>query len=233
MDHLEYAKQGRRVFALQFPNGERVPFHLLTWKEYQVYQRLLMVGTIPEHILEKNIYEQCVISTDCIERMFDMEAGIVPTVSGVIMRLSGPSPSIEVFNQDLEVFRQQAGQMGSEVIKLICRAFPAYKPEDIEKMDWPDVLLRLTQAESMLMAAGQLEEPIKMLSHEEAGKSGKFDVEKAIKESRHGLHDVDHGVPPELKHANKKNELRRQEQEKLKSVGLSPQQLEQLQRRRQ
>jgi hypothetical protein len=119
-----------------------------------------------------------------------MRAGIVSTVVKLIMQMSGPA-NPESFNSDLEIARKLVDTLNSQVIMVICRAFPAYKPEDIADMQWSDVLIRLAQAERILMKKQppELMEPLRMLNEEELEQTkqkqpGQIDVNALVKDGR-------------------------------------------------
>lgn len=101
-----------------------------------------------------------------------MLAGTVPTVVQNIMMFSGPG-SIDQFNQQLNSARVVASMAMHEMVGVICRAFAAYTPEQVYALKYDDFLLRLAQAESMLMKAGVLTQPLELLSKEEQGKARK------------------------------------------------------------
>jgi len=185
---LQHAREGRRIFRITFPDGERIPFRLLTWEEFNIYWKLYTKGTIVSDVLEDELFRECVVDPDCIDRMPDMPAGVVPTVVSVIMQLSGPAEA-DNFNNSLDLQRQLVDTINSQVIMSICQAFPAYKPEDIEKMPWHTVLERLAQAERILMSMGFLKEPLKLLTPEEAEKAqgkakGRVRAEDLVKDGR-------------------------------------------------
>jgi hypothetical protein len=120
-----------------------------------------------------------------------MRAGIVPTVVGVIMNNSGPGEDPKAFNNTLDAIRPAVDSINSQIVMLICRAFPAYKPEDIYKMPWEDVVLRVVQAERILLYGNppQIQEPIRLLTGDELEKKtkkkpGKINVEELIADGK-------------------------------------------------
>lgn len=180
MDLLSEALQGRKVFRIHLPDGQRISFRLLSWGEFNAYYEAANKGIIAVDIIEDAIFRKCVIEKRFIDTMYEMRAGIVSTVATLILSFSGPT-NAETFNRDMDIHRAQAGNLNSQIRTLICQAFPAYKPEDLETMTWPVILERLAQAEQIL----RLEEPIRLLTAEEqekANKKGSFDIEKMIKE---------------------------------------------------
>jgi hypothetical protein len=190
MDLLHEAREGNRVFKITFPSGEVIPFRLLSWDDFNKYEGLSQKGTIPADIVEDSIFRQCCLDPVRIDESYEMRAGIVSTVVGLIMHMSGPG-DIDGFNNDMNIAREMVDTLNSQVIMVICRAFPAYKPEEIGEMSWSDVLVRLAQAERILMKKNppELMEPISILSKEEQElashkQSGQIDVGQLIKDGR-------------------------------------------------
>lgn len=190
MNLIEEAKRRNRTLRLTFPDGKRIPFRLLTWERYSAYWELLLKGHVVPAIIEQEIFNECVLDYDYIANSGNLRAGIVGTIAAVILQMSGPNnPSL--FNAAIDSCRQHIDTIDSQIVMVICRAFPAYKPEDIEQMTWNKVLFRLAQAERILMSKNppELAEPIRVLSPEEIKesqrkKSGKIRVEDLVREGR-------------------------------------------------
>jgi len=225
MNLLEESKQGNPVYRLNFPGGKRISFRLLTWKRFNDYWGLMQRGTISNTILEDAIFKECVLDNDDIEQMHSMLAGIIATVAMVIMRMSGPS-DLEAFMPDLEVKRIETSDLRSQITMTICRAFPAYTPETIELLPWPKVLLRLAQAESILLESNppQLQGPMQMLSPEEVKKqhrtvSGQANANELVLEGKKAaaaIRGEEPGqlTPTQLAQIEKINELKKRRQRK-------------------
>lgn len=185
MDLLKEAKHGKRVLRINFPTGESIPFVLLSWRDFKMYKELYYKGTIPEAILENAIFEECVLDKHYISNMHDGLAGIVSTVVGLILAMSGPSPDANVFNETLDLARREVDTIESQLIMTICQAFPAYSPEDIQKLPWKTILVRAAQAERILLSGG-LQEPLRAVTQEELAKlqkqqPGMVDVNKLVR----------------------------------------------------
>ena len=175
MDLLSLAKEGKKTFQITFPNGQVVPFRLLSWGEFSTYQDLSLKNTIPAFLIEDTIFNQCVLDQYLIDTLVDLNAGVVSTVVSIIMQLSGLM-EISTFNESIQLARGIVDSVNSQIEIVICRAFPAYKPEDLRRMYWGDLLIRLAQAERILMSKNppELSEPIKLLSAEEQKKQPKM-----------------------------------------------------------
>lgn len=169
MDILAEAKQGNRVFKIEFPDGTRVLFRSLVWERFNMYMELQLKGSLPNDLIEDAIFRECVLDAVTIDSMGRFRAGVVHTVASVAMHISGPA-DLETVNPSLEIARTQVDSLNSQIVMVICRAFPAYSPEDIEAMPWNKVLIRLAQAERILMTKNppELAEPVRVLDPQEA-----------------------------------------------------------------
>ena len=189
MDLLAETRQGNKVFSITFPDGVCVPFRLLSWKDFNGYEELSRKKTIPIDIVENTIFKQCCLDPVILNNVHEMRAGVVSTVVHLVMKLSGPG-DIESFNSDMDIARTAVDTLDSQVIMVICRAFPAYKPEEVMDMAWSDVLIRLAQAERILMkqTPPELTEPIRMIPKNEQdemqAKDGQIDVNELVKDGR-------------------------------------------------
>lgn len=183
MDLIAEAKAGHKVYRYTFPDGTRVPFRLLSWGDFNLYYRLYQKGTIAEDILENQIFKECVVDSGILEQMHDMKAGLVSTIAGIIMVLSGPA-DLDKFDGQLEIARQTVDTINSQIVMIICRAFPAYTPEDIEQMSWETTMQRLAQAERILMSKQppELAEPLKLTPLKDGQKAGKVNPADLVAE---------------------------------------------------
>lgn len=141
-----------------------VPWKLLSIQDYIQYDSDVKRGLIPLSHLENEIFKKCVLDDSLLRQFDSLKAGVIATVVQHIWEYSGPT-GIDSFNQDIENARVSLSSDGSKVLhqcaQLISTAFP-YKPEEIYGMDYPTFLLRLAQAESKLIQAGMLKEPIRI-----------------------------------------------------------------------
>jgi hypothetical protein len=83
------------------------------------------------------------------------------------MQQSGPR-STEEFNSHLNFSRNKLNNnIFHQMTSLICTAFPAYKPEDVEALTYETFILRLVQAEVTLLRTGYLEQPLALINNAE------------------------------------------------------------------
>jgi len=163
MDLVEAKLSGKRLFRLNLPGIGTIYFYLPNWKEYKAFSSLLASNVLSAAQIEDIIFDKYVLNSDIIKEVLENKAGIISTVASLIMRLSG-TEDIEVISEMLNLARERSNLFDAQIISLICHAFPAYKPEDIENMSWSEVILRLAQAEQLLIARGLLEKPLELTS---------------------------------------------------------------------
>jgi hypothetical protein len=145
-----------------------IKFTLLNWREYKALSELLDCG-VPLITIEEIVWERCILDSKLQnpKEWDDLNAGIISTIAGLVLYLSGSS-SLNDINLKFNYQRDNVAIDLNEQIPLyICSAFPAYKPEDLDEMPWPQVLTRLAQAERLLLERQILTEPIKWVSPEE------------------------------------------------------------------
>jgi len=182
MGFLEQIEQGIRIFQLSFSDGTIVRFRLLNWEESKIYIRLFSRPELPLDLVAERIFRDCVVDQHILNRMDTLRAGVVSTIVELIIAMSGPVSDVEKFNKDLDEARALASLPDSFIVTTICRAFPAYKPEDIETMDWDKVQYRLAQAESILIPLGQLNSPLKLTT----GQPKQNEASKIFNDPLHG-----------------------------------------------
>jgi len=210
MDILQLAQNKERVFRITFPNGEVVLFKLLCWQDFKAFQNALDKQIIPRDVVVDRLLRRCILDLSVLETFDTKPAGIPYTIAELVMALSGPSPNPDLFNEVLEVARKQATTVENQIVVLICKAFPAYKPEDLMAMKWSEVVIRLAQAEQILISRNELQEPIKMLTKaelEHAEKAKTLDIDKLVHE----------GLPREQE-TERGREASPQQQRQLESV---------------
>jgi hypothetical protein len=143
-----------------------IPWKPLSIGDFVKYDQEIRSGQKPSFVLEEEIFSKCVLDKSFIEDQ-TLDAGIVPTVAQHIMMVSGPL-GIEEFNDNLQEVRASSSSAIYEMIILICRAFPAYTPEVLLDLSYEEFLIRLVLAESTLLNAGVIKEPIRLITKTES-----------------------------------------------------------------
>ena len=126
-----------------------VLFKTLSYDKFQTAKRISKAYPALAPIVEENIWEECVVEHTLEGTIDTLNAGIVSTIVKLILHFSNPI-SLSKVQAELEEIRNEKTDIREEMIIKICKAFPAYKPEDIEAMEWKEQLKRLVQAEKIL-----------------------------------------------------------------------------------
>ncbi len=153
-------------------NDRVIPWRLLSLGEFQYYESCLKQEKIIPEILEDEVFKKCVLDKWLVENTGYLPAGLITTVTQNIMNASGPQ-GLDEFNNALEEQREIANEPIHNLVGLIVAAFPAYKLEDVYAMPYDTFLLRLAQAEPVLLRMQIISEPIKLMTPEEIEKRSK------------------------------------------------------------
>lgn len=140
--------QHRNMYVFKTAQGS-VLFKLLDYNKVKIAEKICNAYPSLAPTIEDNIWEECVIEHSFPYVLDDLNAGIVSTVVRVILRMSIPATLDEV-EKVLQEARDQNADIRDDIIIKICQAFPAYKPEEVEGLDWQMQLKRLSQAEKIL-----------------------------------------------------------------------------------
>jgi hypothetical protein len=108
----------------------------------------------------------------------DQPAGIIPTIVKTVMYMSGAMKGPAIIKQ-LDSHRPKISNIEDQLVCIVCKAFPAYTPEQVESLNWQTLLKRVAQAEQILGM-----EPIKLIDHEadhaKMVAEAKFNLQKEI-----------------------------------------------------
>ncbi len=171
------------VYLTETPDGLRIPWKPLSMGDFIDYEALLRNNPYTSSIIENEIFTKCVLDKSILKNIDLQKAGTINLIVTCIMQYSGPQ-EINEFNQTLDIYRAVAEQPMHHMITVICQAFPSYTPDDLYKLDYQTLMLRLAMAESKLMRIGALQEPIRLYSEaeekkiQEKPKKKKIDIEK-------------------------------------------------------
>jgi hypothetical protein len=181
----------------------------LPWSEYKKLREARLIrGADIDIDLEEFVYNKCVIFSsydeepppelDIEDKMLfvedcrlDQPAGVVSTVVKAILYFSGALKADTIIQQ-LDSQRGAIDNIEDQLTVAICRAFPSYTPEDIEKMEWQTVLKRAAQAEATLMGR-VIEPPFRIVTEEDIEKEKrkhKIDIQKEIKDMSREWNDI-------------------------------------------
>jgi hypothetical protein len=180
----------------------------LAWSDYKkLREARLLKGAAIDLDLEEYLYDTCVIVStydktpsldlDELDQLLfrkedrdEQPAGVISTVAKDILAHSGSINPLAIIDQ-LDEHRAVIDNIEDQLVVAICRAFPAYTPEDVDKMDWDTVLKRAAQAESIMMNR-IIVAPFTVVSEEDiiaAQAAEKFNLQKEIRETMRMVHD--------------------------------------------
>lgn len=179
MDLLDAFQKYKNLYRIYFQDGLEVYFRLLTHDEYLAFTRLYPSQAVYPSAIEDEILKRAIINNEILAHEDILRAGALDTVLKLIMKFSSIEYSSETgaigrFNDLMSSARTLANHPENFTTTFICRAFPAYKPEDVEQMDLNTRALRLAQAETILMRTGFIEEPIELKPLKQASSVDQF-----------------------------------------------------------
>jgi hypothetical protein len=185
------------LYKTSFDDGF-VIWKALSFESFKKYRdSKMLLGASIDVALEEKVFKDCMLFssydqdipydlTTEIERTLwrekqreQFKAGVVSTVVRSILQISGVTDGNEVLIQ-LDKHRDYINNIEDQIILRICQAFPAYKPEDIEVMDWQTILKRAAQAETILGHYFEIDNP--EARAKEAESKQRFNLNKEIKE---------------------------------------------------
>lgn len=138
---------------------------VITWKplsiqEFFYYDDLSRDPELLPSVLEDEIFRKCV-DKEYAKEIDKLSAGTISVVVQNIMEHSGPL-SVDHFNAFLDEKRIQAKEPINHLVTLVIRAFPGYTPEQVYALPFDTFMLRIAQAESLLMLLNIVTEPIRL-----------------------------------------------------------------------
>lgn len=126
-----------------------VLFKALSYADCETAKRICNNYPALAPVVEDNIWEECVIEHTLPGTVDTLNAGMISTIVRLILGFSNPT-SIADIEYEINDIRDSSKNIREDMIVKICQAFPAYKPEDVEAMEWKTQLKRLVQAEKVL-----------------------------------------------------------------------------------
>jgi hypothetical protein len=197
MNYLDHKLESKTaLFRTDFDDGY-VVWKCLQWRDYRKYRDARgILGSKVDLEIEESVFNSCVIFSsfddspppDLEEDLApfwqeksreEQPAGVISTVVKLIMYASGATNGPTILQQ-LDQHRPNAENIEDQLVVAICRAFPAYTPEQVEAMDWQLLLKRAAQAENILGTRFEI------VDHEAEERKRiadqKFNLEKEIRE---------------------------------------------------
>ncbi len=153
MEFHEALSQHKELYLFEL-EGYRVLFRLLTWEDFKNFSHLILQYDSMLYDLEDMIWNVAVIEHNFLSGLEYIEAGVVSSVAQLVLYLSGnlvnSEAAIAKLNEDLTIARVGVGLLDSQIKLAICEAFPSYKPEELDKLTWTQILERLAFSEKLL-----------------------------------------------------------------------------------
>lgn len=149
MRPLDALYAGKTLYTVSFDQHGHIIFTLLPFAVAVGIQRLLAEHPAATLLCEEFIWETCVFEHP-YDDLDNTLAGIVSSTARLVLYLSS-LPELK----DKQTLQKECRQLVAEDFILqaqaiICKAFPAYKPEDLNKLSIIELMQRLAQAEMIL-----------------------------------------------------------------------------------
>jgi len=157
---LNFVASDTSLYQIELADGTTAKFHLLDYNSFVRCKALLERNPVMIPLIEEEIFRTCVVDPIYIvDHMFDQKAGTISSIATAIYMTSGPH-DINVVNEQFELGRKIVQDVTYNMILHICRAFPAYNPDDLLCMDWQTLVNRFVLAEKLLLDTGAISEKI-------------------------------------------------------------------------
>lgn len=125
----------------------------LTWGEYKFTEDRVQAELLPEFA----IVNTALVWPEKIPD--DVPAGVIPTLALAVLNISGFNNSDAIEASFAYAEYQIDTDPEHYMVMIICKAFPAYKPEDLYELQFLDLVIRFKQAERMLGLSAPPEPP--------------------------------------------------------------------------
>lgn len=173
-------KVGDNLYGFNLPDGQILPFRLLTYREFSGCRTTLVTGTTPPNDVYSYVYRTCVLSEVYASHPDKLHAGIPNLIAQIILEMSGMC-DVSFIKDLLEIERQGANTLESQMRIKICQTFPGYKMSDLDYITFPELIKLFAEAEAGLLQANIIEKPFEIVKDNNKPKG--FSVEEAEKEA--------------------------------------------------
>lgn len=146
---LDKALSEHRDLYLFVGSDGRAMFKLLDYETYRSISYIMLAYPEFKFDMEDKVWDECILEHTFTNGKDYLPAGLVTTISQLILYLSCPS-DLEEFNAQLTDARGLVEDAREQAILTICEAFPSYTPEVLEKVTWNTLMRRLAQSEVIL-----------------------------------------------------------------------------------
>lgn len=159
---LQEQKGSGHLFVVSFPDWGEIPFKLLSVRRAQQYAAAMMlVDTEADRVMfYETLFRECVPDEELAYGEPDMPAGIVQSVGDLILFLSGVTEHALEYTQELfDTFREEVARPMSYMKRVVCSVFSAYTFENLDDLDYQQLVEIFINSEKMMMEAGLIDEP--------------------------------------------------------------------------
>jgi hypothetical protein len=153
-------------FLSETPDGQVIPWKPLSIENWIKYTNTISSNLFAPSIIFQEIFRLCVLDKTFVDNIDKQKIGTIQLVVENILEMSGPK-GLSGLDNDIKQSRTIISTPIHQFVSLICQAFQGYTPDDVYKMDYETLLLRLALAEDKLLKTGILKEPIMLSSGEE------------------------------------------------------------------
>lgn len=140
------------LYQTQFDDGTIFVWRLLSRKEHKVLRGLRDSGVITSDYAASEAFSRCIVTNAAL--LSDNQlAGYEVSIGNLIMYLSGDC-SVDQIQQDIALIRERYPQTDiyEYMKRLICTAYPAYRPNELDEMSRMQLIKLFNTAEAMMQA---------------------------------------------------------------------------------
>ena len=152
----------KHVYAVETEGGI-FALRPLTWNEYKLTRDKIQADLLPE----VSIVNTALVWPEKIPD--DAPAGIIPTLALAVLTISGFDNVEAIEASFIHAEHQINTDPEHYMVMIICKAFPAYKPEELYDLQFLDLIIRFKQAQRMLGLTASPEENPRRERRERAG----------------------------------------------------------------
>lgn len=172
--HLQKQKGDGHLFIASFPGWEDVPFKLPNIRRSQQFSAALVLAQDPFSLIMvwEQIFRECVVDEDLAFHRDEIPAGVVESLSKLIIFLSGLDENTVEYTRGLyNTYRSQAMVPLAFMRRIICSVFGGYTYKDLEELDYQEICEIFVQAERLMIDDGVLQQEYELLGPgEQAGR---------------------------------------------------------------
>lgn len=153
MELHEALSSYRELFLFEL-DGNRILFRPLAWQDYKNFAHLFRSYPELYSDLEDLVWDAAVIEHNLPSSKDYADAGLVGSIAQLVLFHSGigdrSEQDISRMNEELHLARIKTKSVEGQIKRSICEAFPSYRPEELDKLTWSQLMELLAYSESLL-----------------------------------------------------------------------------------